>query len=76
MVHCTFGMLKLVNQREQLQSIGKSIEIMRILYKLTFLFCSSVICGVSWNPNGDFLYTAEKNKTVCMWDTSTELKKQ
>ncbi|OAD05957.1 hypothetical protein MUCCIDRAFT_34464, partial [Mucor lusitanicus CBS 277.49] len=32
---------------------------------------SSVICGVSWNPNGDFLYTAEKNKAVCMWDTST-----
>ncbi|GAN05835.1 autophagy protein 16 [Mucor ambiguus] len=32
---------------------------------------SSVICGVSWNPNGDFLYTAEKNKVVCMWDTST-----
>lgn len=33
---------------------------------------SSVICGVSWNPNGDFLYTAEKNKIVCMWDTAAE----
>ncbi|CAO0791091.1 unnamed protein product [Mucor circinelloides] len=35
---------------------------------------SSVICGVAWNPNGDFLYTAEKNKAVCMWDTSTVAK--
>ncbi|KAI8058858.1 WD40-repeat-containing domain protein [Thamnidium elegans] len=31
---------------------------------------NSVICGVSWNPTGDYLYSAEKNKTVCMWDTS------
>ncbi|KAI8647022.1 WD40-repeat-containing domain protein [Parasitella parasitica] len=32
---------------------------------------SSVICGVAWNPTGGFLYTAEKNKAVCIWDTST-----
>ncbi|KAI7895338.1 WD40-repeat-containing domain protein [Mucor mucedo] len=31
---------------------------------------SSVVCGVAWNPNGDYLYSAEKNKAVCMWDTS------
>ncbi|KAI8331108.1 WD40-repeat-containing domain protein [Blakeslea trispora] len=33
---------------------------------------SSVIAGVAWNPNGDFLYTAEKSKMVCMWDTAKE----
>ncbi|KAI9471001.1 MAG: WD40-repeat-containing domain protein [Benjaminiella poitrasii] len=31
---------------------------------------SSVICGVSWSPNGDHLYSAEKNKIVCIWNTS------
>ncbi|OBZ87415.1 Protein tipD [Choanephora cucurbitarum] len=33
---------------------------------------SSVIAGVAWNPNGDFLYSAEKSKTICMWDTTKE----
>ncbi|RCH84222.1 hypothetical protein CU098_005468, partial [Rhizopus stolonifer] len=31
---------------------------------------SSVVCGVSWNPHGDYLYSAEKNKVVCIWDTA------
>ncbi|KAI7902474.1 WD40-repeat-containing domain protein [Cokeromyces recurvatus] len=31
---------------------------------------SSAICGVSWSPDGDHLYSAEKNKMVCIWDTS------
>ncbi|CAO3620925.1 unnamed protein product [Mucor hiemalis] len=31
---------------------------------------SSVVCGVAWNPNGEYIYSAEKNKVVCMWDSS------
>ncbi|KAI7879026.1 WD40 repeat-like protein [Lichtheimia hyalospora FSU 10163] len=31
---------------------------------------SGIICGVSWNPSGECLYTADKKKTICMWDTA------
>ncbi|CEI93666.1 hypothetical protein RMCBS344292_07897 [Rhizopus microsporus] len=30
----------------------------------------SAICGVSWNPTGDHIFSAEKNKAVCIWDTA------
>ncbi|CAO3697135.1 unnamed protein product [Rhizopus microsporus] len=30
----------------------------------------SAICGVSWNPTGDHIFSAEKNKAVCIWDTT------
>ncbi|KAI9015880.1 WD40-repeat-containing domain protein [Phycomyces nitens] len=30
----------------------------------------AAVCGVSWNPSGSLLYSADKGKTVCMWDTA------
>ncbi|KAI8987983.1 WD40-repeat-containing domain protein [Mycotypha africana] len=33
---------------------------------------SSVVCGVAWNPSGEHLYSAEKNKIVCIYDTSKD----
>ncbi|KAI9499022.1 WD40-repeat-containing domain protein [Zychaea mexicana] len=29
-----------------------------------------VMCGVSWSPMGDYLYTAETNKNVCIYNTA------
>ncbi|KAI8388013.1 WD40-repeat-containing domain protein [Radiomyces spectabilis] len=30
----------------------------------------SSICGVAWNPTGNFLYSADKNRTICLWETA------
>ncbi|EIE86546.1 hypothetical protein RO3G_11257 [Rhizopus delemar RA 99-880] len=32
----------------------------------------SVICGVSWGSTGEYVYSAEKNKVVCIWETANE----
>ncbi|KAI9313093.1 WD40-repeat-containing domain protein [Dichotomocladium elegans] len=31
---------------------------------------SGAVCGTSWSPTGDYLFSAESNKTVCMWHTA------
>ncbi|ORZ01381.1 WD40-repeat-containing domain protein [Syncephalastrum racemosum] len=33
---------------------------------------SGIICGVSWNPMGSHLYSADMNKGICMWNTTLE----
>ncbi|KAL0097621.1 autophagy protein 16 [Phycomyces blakesleeanus] len=30
----------------------------------------AAVCGLSWNPSGSLLYSADKSKVVCMWDTA------
>ncbi|KAI7861127.1 WD40-repeat-containing domain protein [Circinella umbellata] len=32
-----------------------------------------VMCGVSWSPVGDYLYTAETNKNVCIYNTAFQV---
>lgn len=31
---------------------------------------NSAICGVVWDTTGEYIYTAEKNKAVCIWETA------
>ncbi|CAO3694663.1 unnamed protein product [Rhizopus stolonifer] len=31
---------------------------------------NSAICGVVWDTTGEYIYTAEKNKAVCIWETT------
>ncbi|CAG8684442.1 6342_t:CDS:2, partial [Cetraspora pellucida] len=31
------------------------------------LFGSSSVCGVSWSPQGGQVFSADKDRTVCIW---------
>lgn len=77
MVVYIFGMSRLAKSNAKSLSTGKDIICLLEFEtkadpssELIDIY-SSVVCGVSWNPAGDFLYSAEKNKTVCMWNSSS-----
>ncbi|RUP51744.1 hypothetical protein BC936DRAFT_146270 [Jimgerdemannia flammicorona] len=31
----------------------------------------NAICGVSWSPNGSQIFSADKDRVVCMWGSSS-----
>lgn len=72
----TDGILHVWNTKTQAleKAVQEHRQVMRryeiVRYVLIRILYSGIICGVSWNPSGECLYTADKKKTICMWDTA------